>query len=104
MRPFKPQDRPRTRSVSLGGMHCHLWAPLHAWDTGSVAGLGHWTEQMAARPAGMAFTTGLTRLAMPEKKGQERNLQARAGITRRSPISARRRGRQCHGRRHQLAV
>ena len=27
MRPFKPQDRPRTRSVSLGGMHCHSQAP-----------------------------------------------------------------------------
>ena len=58
MRPFKPQDRPRTRSVSLGGMHFHLWAPLHAWDTGSVAGLGHWTEQMAVRSAGMDFTIG----------------------------------------------
>ena len=79
MRPFKPQDRPRTRSVSLGGMHCHLWAPLHAWDTGSVAGLGHWTEQMAARPAGMAFTTGLTRLAMPEKKVKKGNATTKQG-------------------------
>ena len=35
--------------------------------TGSVAGLGHWTEQMAARSAGMDFTTGLTGLATPTK-------------------------------------
>ena len=73
MRPFKPQDRPRTRSVSLGGMHCHLWAPLHAWDTGSVAGLGHWTEQMAARSAGMAFYNWFNQACHAGKKGQKRS-------------------------------
>ena len=43
----------------------HLFFHSDTEATGSVAGLGHWTEQMAARSAGMDFTTGLTGLAMP---------------------------------------